>query len=221
MKSEVGGELFAVCGGLAATAVGLVLATDLRGAARVFLRLAASPAARRRWPVANQRWAGRPSASNPGRARRPSAAGPVPTPRPLAASLGRVRMVAGLVALAGAVALVLGVLVLLRNDPHAVLTERPLPMPPLFAAVFPLMAVGTLWRYWRGSGLLREIWATGTRVQRGATVAFSVCLVLFMTFLGTGRLNLVFCAWTAAAATVVTVLVGGRTEEARQGTSVL
>jgi hypothetical protein len=127
--------------------------------------------------------------------------------------------VAAVVALAGAVALVLGARVLLRADPHALLTERPLPVPPVFAIVCLLFTVGLLRQYWRGNGLLRGIWATGARVQRGATVALSVRPVLFMAFLASVRVTLVPCAWTAAAAAVVTVLTGGRKGEPGQAPS--
>ncbi|MFF7213679.1 hypothetical protein ACFZAU_24585 [Streptomyces sp. NPDC008238] len=127
--------------------------------------------------------------------------------RPPAVGVGFLRLVAGVFALAGPVALVSGLLMFVR-DPAA---PEPMPRPPLPVALFGVLAGGlALWTFWRRSGLLRVEWARGGGVRRTAVVVLMGALVAFAALFAFGRTTPMLLVWLLGGLAGGVLLFGGR-----------
>jgi hypothetical protein len=130
-----------------------------------------------------------------------------------------VRAIAGVFALAGPVAVVVGVRGLLRGETgvRRLLTRRLLYLPPWFLAAGVVILAVALWLAWRKAGPLRRIWSSGTGPQRGACVAATVAAAGFLALSATGWTMLAVISWLIGMLAVVTLLAAGREERVDEG----
>ncbi|MFE5594723.1 hypothetical protein [Streptomyces sp. NPDC056549] len=130
------------------------------------------------------------------------------------ASIGLLRLVAAVFAVAGPFVLVSGLLDLWHGEkgPGALPS-----FPAWFVAVEALIAGVFLWTMWRPSGPLRREWAGATRVGRAAVAVLTVSFVAFLVTLAAGWGTGVGVSWLVGGLCGVALLLGRRTGTASGG----
>ncbi|MFJ3304678.1 hypothetical protein ACIPSA_16435 [Streptomyces sp. NPDC086549] len=186
--AESGGStgLFLVAWGVGATAMGLTLTTDFRGAAG---RLAAMAAEQRHRP----------------RRRRE------PSPRSRRRML---RVMGGAFALSGPPTLIAGVVHMAHHGTAGILQGRPGGISLPFVVAMMLVVGFGMVQQWSPRGMLRRAWTTGGPLRRTAAVVltFSIAGFAATAALGYDTLNVLF--WLAGAPAGVALLLSPESERA-------